>query len=93
VLARGLATGLAAADDAAVAIGELAEQIEILVIDVHRTRTFAIDANRILLGDLLHAAGRLTLKHNLGGRRPDRAEVIDGSSGDGRTGALCSPVF
>jgi hypothetical protein len=66
MLARGLAAGLPAADDAAVAVGELAQQIEILVIHEHRTRTFAIDANGILLGDLLHAAGRLALKHNLG---------------------------
>ncbi len=56
MLARSLATGLAAADNAAVAVGELAQQVEILVVDKHRTGTFAIDANGILLGNLLVAA-------------------------------------
>ena len=49
MLARRGATAFAATDDFALPIGELAEQIEILVVDVHRTRTFAVDENRILL--------------------------------------------
>ena len=49
VLAGGGAAALAAANDLTLAIGELAQQIEILVVDEHRTGTLAIDENRILL--------------------------------------------
>src|SRR5690606_6301453 len=51
VLARSVATGLAAADDAAVAVGQLAQQIKILVVDEHRPGADAINANRVLLDD------------------------------------------
>ena len=53
VLAGGVAAGLAAADDAAVAVGELAQQVEVFVVDVHRPRRDALDVDRIALGDLL----------------------------------------
>ena len=49
VLAGGGATALATANDLALPIGQFGQQVEILVVDVHRTRTFAIDKNRILL--------------------------------------------
>ena len=32
-------------------IGQLAEQVEIFVVDKHRTGTHAIDADRIFFGD------------------------------------------
>src|SRR5262245_49565450 len=41
--------GLAADDDATVAIDQLFEQFDILVVDVHRPRTFTVDKDRILL--------------------------------------------
>ena len=49
VLAGGGAAALAAADDLALAAGELGEQFEVFVIDVHRPRTFAVDEDRIFL--------------------------------------------
>ncbi len=52
VLARCSAAGLAAADDASVAVGQLAKQIKIFVVDEHRTRTHAVDANRVFLSNL-----------------------------------------
>ncbi len=61
VLARGLATGLTTADNPAMTIGQLAEQIQILVIDEHRTWANAIDANGILFGNLLIAAAAVAL--------------------------------
>ncbi len=38
MLAGGVAAGLAAADDPAMPIGELRQQIEIFVVDIHRPR-------------------------------------------------------
>lgn len=43
------ATGLSPADDFAVTIHQLLEQLEVLVIDVHRARPLAINEQRILL--------------------------------------------
>ena len=40
---------LAASDDPAVAIDQLFEQLNVLVVDIHRTRPFAVHVNRILL--------------------------------------------
>lgn len=50
MLARSLATGLATTYNAAVPIGELAEQIQVFVIHEHGTRSNAIDAYRVFLG-------------------------------------------
>lgn len=63
VLAGCLATGLAAADDAAMTIGQLAEHIQIFVIDEHGPRSLTINADGIPLGNLLgdfslHDSGR-----------------------------------
>jgi len=49
ILGDSSAAALAAADDSAMAIDELAEQFNVLVIDVHRTGPLAVDQNRILL--------------------------------------------
>lgn len=48
------ATGLAAADDLALAAGELLEKLDVFVIDIHRAWTFAVNHQRIafLAGDL-----------------------------------------
>ncbi len=51
MLARCVATCLTTADNSAMAVGQLAEQIEIFVIDEHRTRTDTIDADRVFLGE------------------------------------------
>ncbi len=59
MLARGVATGFAAADNSPVPIGELAQQVEVLVIDVHRARGAAADVDRVPLGRPLDI--RLTL--------------------------------
>ena len=53
MLAGRMATGLATADDASVSIGQLAQQVEILVVDVHGTRSDAIDEDRVFLGNLV----------------------------------------
>src|SRR5688572_5603638 len=52
VLADRRAAGLAAAHDLAVAVNHLLEQLDVLVIDEHRTRPLAIDEQRVLLLDL-----------------------------------------
>jgi len=52
VLTGSLAASLATTDNLSVPIGQLAEQVEILVIDKHGTRADAIDANGVFLGDL-----------------------------------------
>ena len=54
VLADRGATGLAAADDLALAAGELLEKLDVFVIDIHRAWTFAVNHQRIafLAGDL-----------------------------------------
>lgn len=57
MLAGRMAARLAAADDASVPIRELAQQIEVLVVDVHRPRLDAVDADRVLLGDLDRTTG------------------------------------
>ncbi len=46
--------GLPTADDPAVPVGELRQQIEIFVIDIHRPRSLAVNVERIALGDLLN---------------------------------------
>lgn len=48
VLRNGRATGFPAADDAAVAVDQFLQQFNVLVINVHRTGTFAIDEQGIL---------------------------------------------
>lgn len=53
VLADCVAARLAAADDFAVAVGELRQQVDVFVVDVHRLGADAIDEDRILLGNLL----------------------------------------
>ena len=47
VLADGGATGLATADDFALAARQLFEEFDVFVVDEHRARTFAVDAQRI----------------------------------------------
>lgn len=47
VLADGGATGLATADDFALTARQLFEEFDVFVVDEHRTRTFAVDAQRI----------------------------------------------
>lgn len=47
VLADGGATGLAAADDFALTARQLFEEFDVFVVDEHRARTFAVDAQRI----------------------------------------------
>ncbi len=49
VLADGRAAALPPADDLALTVDELLQQFEILVIDVHRARTLALDEQGILL--------------------------------------------
>ena len=49
VLADSTASTLAATNDATVAVHQFAEQIHVLVIDVHGPRSLAIDQDRILL--------------------------------------------
>ncbi len=49
VLAHSGATGLATVDDLAVTVDELLQELEILVIDEHRTWTFTINEDGILL--------------------------------------------
>src|SRR6187549_1919611 len=51
VLARSVATSLAAAYDAAVTVGQLAQQVEVLVVDEHRPGTDAVDADGVFLDD------------------------------------------
>lgn len=53
VLAGCLATCLAPADDAAMAIGQLAEHIQIFVIDEHGPRSLTIDKDGIPLSNFL----------------------------------------
>ncbi len=49
-------TAFATADDFALAIDELAQQFQILVVDVHRTRTFAVNKDGVFfLGAHFHA--------------------------------------
>ena len=60
-----MATGFAAADDAAVAVGQLAEQVEVLVVDEHRTRTDAVDADRVFL-DNAAGGSRFALGNHVG---------------------------
>ena len=45
-------TSLATANNLAVAVGELLQQLDVFVINVSRTRTFAIDEKRILANSL-----------------------------------------
>jgi len=47
VLTDSRATTLAATDDLPVAIDQLGEQLDVLVIDVHRPGTVAIDEDRV----------------------------------------------
>jgi hypothetical protein len=61
--ARFVATGLAAADDAAVTVGQLAQQVEILVVDEHRPGTDAVDAHGVPLDDAASGSG-LTLRNH-----------------------------
>src|SRR5208282_2455436 len=49
VLADGRAAALPPADDLALAVDELLQQLKILVIDIHRPRTQPIDKKGILL--------------------------------------------
>ena len=49
MLTDGRATGLATADDATVAIDQFLQEVNVLVIDIHRTWALAIDEQRILL--------------------------------------------
>src|SRR5690606_12416284 len=49
VLAGGGATAFAAADNFAVAVGQLLQELDVLVVDIQRARAFAVDENRILL--------------------------------------------
>ncbi len=51
MLAGSLTTRFAAANNPTVTVGQLAQQVEILVVDVHRTRAYAIDTNGVLLGN------------------------------------------
>src|SRR5271163_2235154 len=48
-LAHGGAAALAAANQLALAAGEFPQQLQVLVIDIHRTGALAIDKHRILL--------------------------------------------
>lgn len=43
------ATGLTTNDNSAVTVDELLQQVNVLVVDIHWARTFAIDKNRIFL--------------------------------------------
>ena len=47
VLARSGTTALATANDPALSIDHLLEQFHVLVIDIHGTRTMAIDEDRV----------------------------------------------
>src|SRR5690349_10008909 len=68
VLARGGATALATADDFALTIGELVQELKVFVINEQRTRTFAVDEDGIFLlgaqlwlGALAHRTFELAL--------------------------------
>ena len=61
VLAGGVAAGLAAADDSAVPVRELREQVEIFVVDVHRARLVAVDEDRVAFRSTLDVALTLVL--------------------------------
>src|SRR5687767_8048056 len=63
MLARGVAARLAAAHDAAVTVGQLAQQIEILVINEHRARTDAVDPDGISLRDATEGGGLALWDH------------------------------
>lgn len=54
VLAGRSATAFAAADDLSLPAGELAEQLQVLIVNVHRSRASAVDEDWIFL---LGAAG------------------------------------
>ncbi len=49
MLADGGATALAPSDDLPLAIRQLLQQVQVLVIDIHRTRSLPVDENRVLL--------------------------------------------
>ena len=49
VLANRHAAALTPADDLSVAVDQLFEQLDVLIIDEHRARSHAIDPNRVLL--------------------------------------------
>ncbi len=51
VLAGGCTASLATAHNATVTVGQLAEQVEVFVIDKHRTRTDAVDADRVFFSN------------------------------------------
>ena len=42
-------TGLASSHNLAMTIDQFLEQLQILIVDIHRSRSFAIDENRVLL--------------------------------------------
>ena len=67
VLAGGVAAGFAAADDFAVAVDQLRQQVEVLVVDEHGLGRHAVDPHRVglrgaadirfLVGDHFNAFG------------------------------------
>lgn len=63
VLADGRATALAAADDAAMPIDELAEQLDVLVIDPHGTRALSFYEQGVAFLAAAAAAGS-SFRHN-----------------------------
>lgn len=81
VLAGGVATGLATADDAAVTVGQLRKQVEVFVVDVHRTRGLAINVDGVALRGPLDVALALVLVAAAGtftgGIRHDQSSPID----------------
>lgn len=58
-----MATRLPSADNLAVAIGQFGQQIQVLIVDVHRSWPFAVNVNRVLLGGF---AGCLALFRGIG---------------------------
>ena len=64
MLAGGVAAGLATTNNPTMTVGQLAQQVEILVVDEHGTGNDPIDRNRIFLDDLT-AGSWFTLRDHL----------------------------
>ena len=52
MLAGGVTARLPTTDDLPMAVGQLAQQIQVLVVDIHWPRTDTVDVDRVLLGGL-----------------------------------------
>ncbi len=77
MLADRSATVLAAADDSAVPIDQFGQEVHILVIHVHRTRSLAVDEERILLFDLCASTRTLARSSFIKGRTWGKDDMRD----------------